>query len=105
MGRGVFWMPNAETVSIDGEAVYGDDDANPHGYAGIETEDDFQFRFRDFVEPVRSMLPPTYRPVAVRRWRGESRAIAENRLHEICVTAWECDFCLSVAPPWRCGSG
>jgi hypothetical protein len=30
MWRGVFWMPNAETVSIDGEAVYGDDDAaNP----------------------------------------------------------------------------
>ncbi len=100
MGRGVFWMPNAETVIIDSEAVYGDyDAANPQGYADIETEDDFPFRFRDFVEQLRSLLPPTYRPVATERWRGrESRVIAENRFFEVCVTDWECDFALSVAP-------
>lgn len=98
MGKGVFYMIGVETVIVGPEAVYGEfDAANPHGYADIERPDDFGRRYRDFVRDVRGRLPPSYR--AAERWRDrESVVIAENRFYEVCVTGWEGDFYLSVAP-------
>ena len=98
MGRGVFWMANAETVIIDHESVYGAwDTANPSGYADIEVPDDAQWRDQDFIDSLRGLLPRSYQPIK-RRWRDrDSVVIAENRFFEICVTAWECDFYVSVA--------
>lgn len=98
MGKGVFFMKGAETVLVSFEAVCGEfDPASPFGCAEIGAPDEFRSRYRDFVEDVRARLPPAYRAVERHRGRG-SAAIAESRLFEIGVTAWEGDFCLSVAP-------
>lgn len=106
MGKGVFYVADAETVIISADAVFGDwEAANPHGYADIGHPDDFSLRYAEFIGCLRARLPPSYRAVTDGRRRDrESVVIAENRLFELCLTEWETDYYLSVTPresPWR----
>lgn len=98
MGRGVFTMPDADTVIIDYTAVYGTwDQAHPYGYQYIEDEDDFIIYYQSFIDQLRGYLPVSWYAVE-HRWRDHrSKIIAENHFYQLCLTEWETDFYLSVA--------
>lgn len=93
MGVGVFHSSDAHSAIVDHESVYGAwDAANPYGYAAIEHEDDFRFRYRDFLDHLTDRLPATWRPVRD-RWHDRVSAVAaENAYYQLRVTDWICDF-------------
>lgn len=100
MGVGNYLCSNGESVYIDHEQVYGEyNSENEFGFSDIEYQEDFQFRFNDFCDNLKSFeFPKSFEALTEVQYMGGDRGIIllENGWFYITVVEWQSYFAINV---------
>jgi hypothetical protein len=101
MGAGNYWLTNAETVYVDCDDVYGNDDEYYF--------DDVSFR--DFIESITSLIPIksfSSTEKHIYDFQETRLVIAENGWYHITVVEWHTYFAINIelkpaheSDPWE----
>lgn len=83
MGVGNFYLPNAHTVYISDEQIYGDDEDYE------QDQDHRYFRYQDLLAEIQTRTSASFIEVLYDQFEDDCRVIAESGLYLITIREWE----------------
>ena len=99
MGVGNFFVRNGRSVYVDHEEVYGEFSLEENRFELIEDDYDYELRFNDLCEEVKSLLNSSYTQLdGVFQRDVEGVVIGENGLFLVTIVDWESYFSVNVIP-------